>query len=233
MFLHNRWKQRGLRDGSKFWGVHAAGRHGFYRRYDVLVSAAASWLLSFLVCGVWVQVRFDASESRHELLSASAWPDACMLWARWHIPAETGRLVAAVRLWWMWRRWLTEGRSGQQLVCARPSCHGVTQHYCLTEESSESDSSAWLSAIQYSCVDVPHEMIQKQFFNQCWLLRLFCLQKRNISVYLFVHLAFVLYRTECRDMAHTPTEVPEKKKLMVGYSSYYNLHKIYVQFNVL
>lgn len=185
MFLHNRWKQRGLRDGSKFWGVRGAGRHGFYRGYDVRVSAAASWLLSFLVCGVWVQVRFDASESRHELLSASARPDACMLWARWHIPAETGRLVAAARLWWMWRRWLTEGRSGQQLVCARPSCHGVTQHYCLPEESSESDSSAWLSAI-FLCWWPSWDDPKAQFFNQCWLLRLFWAFKREIYLYIFL-----------------------------------------------
>lgn len=185
MFLHNRWKQRGLRDGSKFWGVRAAGRRGFYRRYDVLVSAAASRLLSFLVCGVWVQVRFDASESRHELLSASARPDACALWARWHIPAETGRLVAAVRLRWMWRRWLTEGRSGQQLVCARPSCHGVTQHYCLPEESSESDSSAWLSAI-FLCWRPSSDDTKAQSFNQCWLLRLFWAFKREIHLYIFV-----------------------------------------------
>lgn len=141
MFLHNRWNG-GLRDGSKFrrgWGwVGAAGRHGFYLRYDVLVSSAASRLLSFLVCGVWVQVPFDASESRHELLSESAWPDACTLWARWHVPAETGRLVAAVRLWWMWRRWQTEGRSGEQPVCAHMSCCSVTEHYCLPENSSES-----------------------------------------------------------------------------------------------
>lgn len=65
-----------------------------------------------LLFGSWglVQVSFDASKSRHKLLSESARPAACALWAHWHIPVETGRLVATAGLQWMWRRWLTERR---------------------------------------------------------------------------------------------------------------------------
>lgn len=85
-----------------------------------------------LLFGLWglVQVLFDASKSGHKLLSESAWPDACALWAHWHIPAETGRLVATAGLWWMRRRWLTERSAWQQLVCKHASDHSVRVRYC-------------------------------------------------------------------------------------------------------
>lgn len=199
MFLHNRWNG-GLRDGSKFrrgWGwVGAAGRHGFYLRYDVLVSSAASRLLSFLVCGVWVQVPFDASESRHELLSESAWPDACTLWARWHIPAETGRLVAAARLWWMWRRWQTEGRSGEQLVCAhtRPAAASLGITACPETHLN----------LSYSCVYIPYEVMQKQSFTSI------SADYQNCTLCSVFSISYISYREmliiKWSRNKHTPTE---------------------------
>lgn len=169
----------------------------FDLRYDVLVCVAASRLPSFLVFGVWPRFHFDDSESRHELLSESAWPDACTLWARWHIPAETGRLVAAVRLWWMWRRWLTERRSGEQLVCAHTSSHDVTEHYRLPEKSSESESSVWLTAIfLWLC---PAWWYKSAFLHQSvliidsvcvWCL---CVFKGDMCLIFIAYLAFLLH----------------------------------------
>lgn len=59
----------------------------FVRRHDALVTsdmlslsvAAASRLLSHLVHRARSRFLFDASASRHELLSESARPDACAL----------------------------------------------------------------------------------------------------------------------------------------------------------
>lgn len=46
-------KSTGVWECCKFEAVRAAGRCGCYLRYVVLVSAAASWLLSYLACGAW------------------------------------------------------------------------------------------------------------------------------------------------------------------------------------
>ena len=100
MFLHN--SNGGWEGCCGFEGMCAAGRWGCYLRYVVLASAAASRLLCYLVRGVWPRFLFDASKSRHKLLSESARPDACALRAHWHIPAETSRLVATAGLWRMW-----------------------------------------------------------------------------------------------------------------------------------
>lgn len=139
-------KQQGIRDVSKFWGFASCGQMWFLPQIWRLCCCLPAPLLF----GFWglVQVPFDDSKSRHELLSESAWPDACTLWAGWHVPAETGpagcsgEALVDVEKMAYW-----EESRGEQLVCAHTSSHDVTEHYRLPEKSSESESSVWLSAI--------------------------------------------------------------------------------------
>lgn len=136
-------KQQGVRHGSKFRGLRPVGRRVFfYLRYDVLVCVAASrlpsffWFLGFGPGSILTIASPDTSFCQSQPGQMPVRSEHADTYLQ-----RRARSVAAVRLWWMWRRWLTERRSGEQLVCAHTSSHDVTEHYRLPEKSSESESS--------------------------------------------------------------------------------------------
>lgn len=192
-------KQQGVRDGSKFRGLRPVGRRGFFNlRYDVLVCVAVSRLLSFLVFGVWSRFHFDDSKSRHELLSESAWPDACTLWARWHIPAETGpvgcsgeALVDVEKM----ANWEEIRRTACVCTHVQPRCHRALPPAWKVIW-------VWIISVTYShiLVFVSRVMIQKHIFTpigaeywQCVCVWCLCVFKGDMCLIFIAYLAFRLH----------------------------------------
>lgn len=145
--------------------MRAAGRRGFYLRCEVCVSAAASRLLSFSLCGVWSRFLLTiASPDTSFCQSQPGQMPARSEHTDTHLLRRAGRSVAALRLWWMRRRWLTERRRGEQLVCAhtRPATVSQSITACLKSQPGLNHQCDFQL---YSCVCVPCEMIRKHIFT--------------------------------------------------------------------